>query len=75
MTTVVGNAHVFYVVHDMERNEDYGVHVEVRAPCFELHYKYADDLTPTFFAEGEFVNRELIKLEDIPQNPHFLHAL
>lgn len=78
ITQVVGNAHIFYVVHDMESNEDYGVHVEVSAPAFEFNYKYADDLSPTFFAEGNFVKRELIKLEDMPeklQNPHFLHVL
>lgn len=76
---VVRNAHIFYVVHDVENDEDYGMHVEIESPSFDFnHYQYADDILPSFVAEGRVVNSELIKLDDLSaklQNPHFLHAL
>lgn len=76
---VVRNAHIFYVVHDADSDEDYGMHVEIESPSIDFyHYKFTDDITPTFFAEGLLVKSELIKLDELPvklQNPHFLHAI
>lgn len=54
----VGNAHVFIVLHDLETDKDYGMHVEVTDTSFS-HSGVGGD----FELEGTIVSKEVLDLD------------
>lgn len=56
MTTVVGNAHLFLVVHDSETKRDYGIHIEISDPLLFINHTNAT-------LQGEVVMQELADLD------------
>jgi len=61
ITTVVGNAHVFLVMHDLETNKDFGVHVEISDPS--LFINNTGTKLPPVTLQGDFVKQELADLD------------
>ena len=61
ITTVVGNAHVFLVVHDLETNRDFGVHVEISDPRLFINNTNTNFSPVTL--QGDFVKQELADLD------------
>lgn len=62
ITTVVGNAHAFLVLHDYETKRDYGVHIEISNPRLFVD-SYANQSFPPVTLEGDFVMQELADLD------------
>lgn len=56
MTTVVGNAHLFLVVHDSETKRDYGIRIEISDPIL---FTNCTNVT----LQGDFVMQELADLD------------
>lgn len=61
ITTVVGNAHVFLVVHDSETKRDYGIHIEISDPRLSIDYTNTNFSPVTL--QGDFVMQELADLD------------
>ncbi len=56
----VGNAHVFIVLHDLETDKDYGMHVEVTDISFS-HSGIGGD----FELDGTMVSNETVELSTL----------
>lgn len=61
ITTVVGNAHAFLVMHDLETNKDFGIHVEISNPCLSVDSTNMN--FPPVTLQGDFVKQELADLD------------
>lgn len=61
LTTVVGNAHVFLVMHDLETDRDFGVHMEISYPCLSVERTNTNFSSVTL--QGDFVKQELADLD------------
>ncbi len=61
ITTAVGNAHVFLVLHDSETKREYGVHIEISDP--RLFVDNTSTSFPSVTLEGVFVMQELTDLD------------
>lgn len=61
ITTIVGNAQVFLVMHDCKTNRDYGVRVEISDPC--LYIERTDTGFSSVGLQGKFVMQESADLD------------
>lgn len=61
ITTLVGNAQAFLVVHDSETKRDYGIRIEISDPC--LFIDCTDKSFSSVTLQGGFVMQELSDLD------------
>lgn len=59
---IVGNAHVFMVMRDMNTKEEYGVHLEITDPRFILN-SHASGVSVPVTLHGDCFNQEVYDLD------------
>lgn len=58
---IVGNAHLFMVLYDMDTKKEYGVHFEITDPRFVLN-SYASGVSVPVTLNGDCFNQEVYDL-------------